>query len=66
MNLERNSILFGDVPASLLSTDYKYIDTKHNKITILYYQKKKKTWTFVLPLQTQYAKFEIIRWNQFP
>lgn len=42
MNLERNSILFGDVPASLLSTDYKYIDTKHNKITILYYQKKKK------------------------
>lgn len=42
MNLERNSILFSDVPASLLSTDYKYIDTKHNKMTILYYQKKKK------------------------
>ena len=42
MNLERNSILFGDVPASLLSIDYKYFDTKRNKITILYYQKKKK------------------------
>lgn len=69
MNLERNSILFSDVPASLLSTDYKYIDTKHNKMTILYYQKKKKKtqiWTFVLPLQTQNAKFEIISWNQFP
>ena len=67
MNLERNSILFGDVPASLLSIDYKYIDTKRKKITILYYQKKKKnqTWTFVLPLQTQNAKFEIISWNQF-
>ena len=43
MNLERNSILFSDVPASLLSTDYKYIDTKHNKMTILYYQKNKQT-----------------------
>ena len=42
MNLERNNILFGDAPASHLSTDYKYIDTKHNKMTILYYQKKKK------------------------
>ena len=43
MNLERNNILFGDAPASHLSTDYKYIDTKHNKMTILYYKKKKNS-----------------------
>ena len=50
MNLERNNILFGDAPASHLSTDYKYIDTKHNKMTILYYQKKKKKLNFYIAI----------------
>ena len=66
MNLERNNILFGDAPASHLSTDYKYIDTKHNKMTILYYQKKKKTAELLYCHYRLSMPFEIIRWNQFP